>query len=400
MKLFRQFLIATWIAAFAMMAPSPALAAGDGVSSLYVEEGDSPLLYEGQMPPGAAEAGTPVQNHLAQQMSAALDRYLTEWSNLPEVNLPAGSTLRPGASGSRVEALRMRLGLAAGTGFDQDMAERVRLFRQMHGLSDGTSIDRGMMAALNRGHAHYAQILARNLAHAEELPGFLGHRYVMVDLATQQLQMVENDQVVDTMRVVAGKPETPTPIMAGLLRHAVFNPYWNVPPDLTQATYARRIINGGNAYLSRTGFQVVDQFGPDASVIPTGDVDWRAAARGETQVFLRQRPGAGNGMGDMKFMFPNALGIYLHDTPSTHLFAENTRLFSAGCVRLERPEDLGLWLYNGMMPEVGSAPEQIVPLQFPVPIYIGYFTAMPEGDRIAFREDVYSRDVGLPELAL
>lgn len=388
------------LAVATMLAPSPVIATGDGVSALYVEEGDVALLYEGQLPPAAdGDEDGPRDNVLAQRILAAHDRYLSEWGNLPEVDLAAGSNLTLGASSRRVSALQSRLGLEPNGQFDALTAARVQLFRQMHGLPDGSSVDRAMIAALNRGHAHYARILARNLQHAREMPTFLGHRYVLVDLATQQLDMVENDAVVDSMRVVAGRPETPTPIMAGLLRHAVFNPYWNVPPDLVPSRYARRIINGGNAYLSRTGFQVVDQFGPEANVIPTSSVDWRAAERGDTRVFLRQRPGPGNGMGDMKFMFPNALGIYLHDTPSTQLFAEDTRLFSAGCVRLERPEDLGRWLYNGMMPEVGSAPEQIVPLQFPVPIYIGYFTAMPDGDRIEFRDDVYSRDVGSAEIA-
>src|SRR5690606_37735006 len=101
-----------------------------------------------------------------------------------------------------------------------------------------------------------------------------------------------------------------------------------------------------------------------------------------------QRPGAANAMGEVKFEFPNPLGIYLHDTPDKNLMDEAARQFSSGCVRLEDAERLGRWLLGGDLPEAG-APEQKVDLAQPVPIYITYLTADTDGERIALGPDPY-----------
>ena len=374
------------------LCPIGASAKGDGFASLYVEDGDEKLLYEGQLPPGSAVQSNAFERALA----AAHERYLSEWGGLPAVRIPAGADMKLGSSGARVGLLRKRLGLAPGNQFDAIVAERVRLFRQMHGLSDAARVDRAMLAALAKGPSHHARILKRNLDHAGELPAYLGYRYVHVDLTNQRLQMIEDGRVIDEMAVVAGKPTSQTPVMAGLLRHAVFSPYWNVPPDLVRESYARRIINGGKAYLARTGFEVLSDFTEDARVIPASSVDWHAVERGEITARLRQKPGPGNGMGAMKFMFPNALGIYLHDTPSKRLFGKSERLFSAGCVRVERPKDFAAWLYNGAVPLASGAPEQVEEFAFPVPIYITHFTASVAansgGQQITFRDDIYGYD--------
>lgn len=361
-------------------------------SSLYVEEGDKLLLFDGQLPPGSAKSDNP----FSKRIGAALAAYEAEWLGLPNIDIAFGKTLKPGSIGPRVALVRKRLGLSDGDEFDAKMAKRVRLFRQMHGLSNGNQIDRDMVAALARGAGHYQRILKRNLAHADELPAYLGYRYVHVDLSNQRLQMIEDGVVIDEMAVVAGKASTPTPIMAGLLRHAVLSPYWNVPSDLVRDRYARRIIRGGDAYLAGAGFEVLTDYTDDARVIPASTVDWVAVERGEVGVRLRQKPGPGNGMGKVKFTFPNALGIYLHDTPSKHLFKETERLFSAGCVRVERPNDLGAWLFNGAMPAASGAREEVVSLPYPVPVYITYFTAQPDASgashKITFRDDFYRHD--------
>ncbi len=379
------------------LAPVFAQETDSRTSSLYVESQDFAQLYEGQLPPGSAKVTNPFETNLRN----ALDAYAAQWGSLPTFRVASGSALAAGASGPRVALIRQRLGLPQGNHFDATLAQRVRQFRAAHGLADGEMIDAAMIAALNRGPQHYIRILTRNLAHASDLPDYLGHRYVYVDLITQRLMMMEGGQAVDSMAVVTGKADTQTPAMAGLLRHAILNPYWNVPPDLVRKTYARRVINGGRAYLNRTGFEALQGYGDEARVVPVSQVDWRAVERGDVEMRLRQKPGPGNGMGDVKFMFPNALGIYLHDTPSKHLFKESERLFSAGCVRVERPMDLGQWLFNGRMPAASGAPEERVTLPFPVPIYITHFTVLPQmssdGLRLVFRDDIYGFDK--PQLA-
>jgi murein L,D-transpeptidase YcbB/YkuD len=233
-------------------------------------------------------------------------------------------------------------------------------------------------------------LVAKNLLRARSLPA--GGRYVMVNVAAQRLFMVENGQTVDMMRVVVGKPVYPTPMMAALIRYTSLRPYWNVPSDLAAERIVPNVLKGGNAYLRQKGYQVLSDWSEKAKVISPASVDWKAVAAGRKEVRLRQLPGPANSMGDMKFMFPNAQGIYLHDTPQDELFGEAARLFSGGCVRLEAAHRLATWLYGKPLKAKGATPEQKVPMTRPVPVYLTYLTAVPSGTELAFYEDIYNKD--------
>jgi murein L,D-transpeptidase YcbB/YkuD len=239
-------------------------------------------------------------------------------------------------------------------------------------------------------------LLQVNLERARALPGGPG-RYIVVNAAAQRLFAYENGQVVDSMRVVVGKPQYPTPMMAALVRYASLNPYWNVPPDLAAERIAPNVVKEGLGYLRTRGYQVMSDWTDNATVIDPSTIDWKAVAAGTTEVRIRQLPGRYNAMGDMKFMFPNREGIYLHDTPEKELLTEASRLFSGGCVRLEDAPRLGRWMFGKDLQAQGSAPEQRVDLPTPVPVYITYLTAVPSGSSIAWYDDIYDRDgVSLP----
>ena len=107
---------------------------------------------------------------------------------------------------------------------------------------------------------------------------------------------------------------------------------------------------------------------------------------------IRQNPGPKNFMGRIKFMFPNEFGVYLHDNPRRELFQQSTRYFSGGCVRLEDAWRLSRWLFHRELTWEGHAAEEPVMLDQPVPVYITYMTAMPDGQSIAYYDDAYGRD--------
>ncbi|HEV2044584.1 MAG TPA: L,D-transpeptidase family protein, partial [Sphingomicrobium sp.] len=218
-------------------------------------------------------------------------------------------------------------------------------------------------------------------------------KYVIVNASAAQLSMYEDGRLVDSMRVVVGKPGNPTPMMAALIRFTSLNPYWNVPADLAAERVAPHVVKEGQAYLEAKDYQLLSSWEDDAHVISPDTVDWVAVAEGRTQVRLRQLPGPANAMGKMKFMFPNAQGIYLHDTPEKNLLGEEARMFSGGCVRLEDAPRLAEWLYDGNAPTTTSAlPEQRVDLPTPVPVFLTYLTAIPSGGSVAYLPDVYDRD--------
>jgi L,D-transpeptidase YcbB len=240
------------------------------------------------------------------------------------------------------------------------------------------------------------RLLQLNLERARALPGGKG-RYVIVNPPAARLYMYDNGQVVDSMRVVAGRPDpvAQTPMMNAFIRYIALNPYWNSPPDITARKLAPTILKEGRAYFTKRGYDLVDQFGPNAHVLDPMSVDWRAVEAGRVKVNLRQRPGPANSMGKMKFMFPNSQGIWLHDTPEKEKIEDAARLESNGCVRLEDAARFARWLFNGRPPSAkGARPEQKVDLPQPVPVYITYLTAVPSGSSIVYFDDFYGKDRG------
>jgi murein L,D-transpeptidase YcbB/YkuD len=234
-------------------------------------------------------------------------------------------------------------------------------------------------------------VLALNLQRARVLPSGK-QRYVLVNAAQQRLYMYDNGKPVDSMVVVVGKPKWPTPMLAAYIRYAALNPYWYVPADLAGEDVGQYVVKFGVKYLDDYGYQIVDDWTPNPSIIDPKTVDWKGVVDGKVDVLIRQKPGPKNFMGRMKFMFPNKFGVYLHDNPRRELFLKSARYFSGGCVRLEDAARLGRWLFGRDLDWQAAGTEEAVPLAQPVPVYITYMTAMPDGASIAYYDDVYGRD--------
>ena len=226
-------------------------------------------------------------------------------------------------------------------------------------------------------------------------------RAILVDVANAQLMMLENGQVVDTMKVIVGKPDAATPLLAGTIHYVTFNPYWHIPQDVARRKVAPIVIKRGVSYLKSARYETVAAFGYEKEEpIDPESVDWKAVADGSVEVHIRQKAGGNNMMGAMKFGFVNDYGIFLHDTPHKQLFAKSKRNLSLGCIRVERPPVLAHWLLgrDPVPPSDGS--EQLVQVDKGVPIYILSLTARPDGEKLAFADDVYRLDGGTSKPAI
>jgi len=243
-----------------------------------------------------------------------------------------------------------------------------------------------------------AVLIRANLDRARALPTDLGRRHILVDIAAQRLSAYEDGQELFSMKVVVGKPAEPTPTMAALVRYAVFRPYWNVPPDLLAKSMAPKVATQGMTYFRRQRLEALSDWSDQPRRLNPAKVDWRAVAAGRQTLRVRQLPGRDNMMGQVKFMFPNELGVYLHDSPLRALFAGQERLASAGCVRLEDAPRLARWLLGDAVAAEArrpGPPETRADLAEPVPVYLVYFTADPTTERLSKRRDVYHRDPAL-----
>ncbi len=195
------------------------------------------------------------------------------------------------------------------------------------------------------------------------------------------------------MRVVVGKQDTPTPIFHETMTYLVFSPYWNVPPDIAKGETLPAVMKDP-AFLERTNMEVLDARGQPVDVADLDLAD-------PTKYRFRQRPGADNSLGLVKFMFPNEYNVYLHDTPADSLFARASRSFSHGCVRVERPDALASyvlkdqpeWTKQKIAAAMQAHEEQVVKLRKGIPVYLGYWTARVAADgAMQFRKDVYGID--------
>ena len=247
------------------------------------------------------------------------------------------------------------------------------------------------------GDDHTTRLLRINMERARALPADLGQRYVLVNPAAEHLWTYAGGKSQAQMRVVVGKLTEPTPAMIGLVRYALFNPYWNVPPDLVRDKIAPKVLGHGLAYFRDQRFQALDGYAPNAAVLDPAKVDWKAVASGAPPPRVRQLPGPHNMMGTVKFMLPNPLGIYLHDTPMRGLFGDASRTDSAGCIRLQHPAQLAAWLFGQKQAfDAAGAPDQRVNLSQPVPVYVLYLTAQPRAaGGGSYLPDIYSRDPAL-----
>jgi murein L,D-transpeptidase YcbB/YkuD len=379
-----------------------------GVDMIYIDEDLVPRAVHDTSAASdmsfAAWSGAPVDffsavNPIYTDLRRSLVRYQQRWGGLPQLPVPAGPALKIGTTGDRVAALRTRLGLPGGSKYDAALAAQVKEFQSVHGIKPDGIAGAGTIEALNRGAQYYEQLIIINMERAKRLPAPQEQRkYAVVDAGDARLSLWENGRKVDEMKVVVGKAETATPMMAAYIRYASVNPYWNVPPELVKNLIGPRIVNQGISYLTEREYQVLDSYGDDAKVLDPNSIDWQAVVDGRQDVRLRRLPSPANSMGMMKFMLPNYFGIYLHDSPEKDHFTKNELWISNGCVRVEDYKRFATWLFDGYVPK-GKDPkvEQEVDLPKPVPVYMTYLTAQPTADGIQFMPDHYGRDAHLME---
>ena len=404
-----------WQSPAAQGTKSPALepidlppAIEQGVDMIYIDEELVPKAVHDGNSSGdmafAAWSGAPVDmfssvNPIYTDLRRGLVRYQQRWGGLPQLPVPAGPPLKTGITGERVAMLRARLGLPDGNKYDAALAARVKEFQSVHAIKPDGIAGAGTIDALNRGAQYYEQLIIINLERAKRLPAPEEQRkYAIVDSGNARLSLWENGRKVDEMKVVVGKAETATPMMAAYIKYASVNPYWNVPPELVRGLIAPRVAAQGVSYLTDREYQVLTDYGDNAQRIDPNTVDWQAVVDGRQEVRLRRLPSPANSMGMMKFMLPNYFGIYLHDTPEKDHFTKNELWISNGCVRVEDYKRFARWLFNGPVP-TGSNPkvEEEINLPQQVPVYMTYLTAQPTATGVQFMPDHYGRDAHLME---
>jgi len=239
--------------------------------------------------------------------------------------------------------------------------------------------------------------LLANLDRVRSLPA--KGRFLLVDAGVSMLTLYQDGQVVDSMKVITGTDELPTPLIASYMYYITYNPYWHAPDHLVRKTIAPNMLHLGSGYLKSHGYHVIEDWSENPTTIDPGTVDWKGAAAGKVHLKIQQDPGPLNSMGILKFPFPNPQDIYLHDTPDHEKFKLANRNLSNGCVRVEDARRLGTWLLGREPVSPGSTPELRVQLPRPTPIYLTYITAQVRDGKLSYLPDIYGWDRQAPQFA-
>lgn len=348
-------------------------------------------------------------------LRAALERYRRIQADGGWPTLASDITLYPGTRGSVFPILRRRLeisgdgqnlsGVADPEAYDALLVEAVRGFQVRHGLNPDGVIGPATLAALNITATERVRQIETNLERWRWLPQELGEKYILVNIAAFELYLLESGNDALRMKVVVGKPYRRTPVFSDRMTYLVLNPYWNVPRKIATEDLLPK-FRKDPGLSKKLGIKVFHGWGADAQEIDPTKIDWTQISKNNFPFHLRQDPGPENALGQVKFMFPNKFEVYLHDTPARDLFQKESRIFSSGCIRLEKPLELAQYLMEGERRGGRKALEQLlqkeksfsVRLPKTVPVHLLYWTAWVDRENMLhFRPDVYDRDKSLGE---
>ncbi|MEO0328797.1 MAG: L,D-transpeptidase family protein, partial [Pseudomonadota bacterium] len=289
--------------------------------------------------------------------------------------------------------------LQAGNGrsdvFDTWVDGAVRRFQARHGLPADGVIGKYTYAAMNIPAGVRLGQLETNLVRLRSMSGYLGDRYVMVNIPAAQIEAVSNNRVESRHTAIVGKTDRQSPVLSSKIYELNLNPYWTSPVSIVRKDLIP-LMRKDPEYLTRNSIRIFDRGGNE---VPPTQINWDTEEAVDFR--FRQDPGKINAMGSVKINFPNPHAVYMHDTPQQSIFSKLLRFESSGCVRVQNVRDLIAWLSNqtagwdrrSLERAIESGERIDVKLAAPVPVYWNYITAWStRNDVVQFREDIYSRD--------
>jgi L,D-transpeptidase YcbB len=294
------------------------------------------------------------------------------------------------------------------------LVAQVKEFQRLHGLAEDGKVGGNTLRMMNVPIEDRIQQIMMNMERwrwipKRLVPKSLDQKYIWVNIPEFKLYMYEdpdNDPEAEReykktfeMKVIVGKELNSTPIFSDKMEFIVLAPYWNVPNSIVEKEIKPAMLRNPN-YLEGADMEIVTKE-KDPKPISASSIDWASVTEKNFPYMVRQRPGPTNSLGNIKFLFPNSYNVYLHDTPADALFNQTERGFSHGCVRLEKPIELGEYLLKDM-PEwnaqrirqtIEDGEETWITLPKKLQVYLVYFTSWVDEDgKVHFRDDIYGHD--------
>jgi len=380
---------------------------------------DLPELLKGRVVDAPDPAGVLAQVEPPypgyQRTMQALHRYLEmEKQYDGKLLLPVQKTIAPGNSYEGVPQLTRLLRLVGdlppeaivppdGTAYQGPLVDAVKNFQRRHGRDPDGHLSAQTIADMNVPLTSRVRQMQLTLERWRWLSIANHSAPIVANIPEFRVRAYdENFKVALSMNVVVGKAYGhTTPVFMDNMQYLIFRPYWSVPYSIVKAEFLPHIARDPD-YLAKKNFEVVDS---RQEVVASGTVSSDILQQLRSgKLFIREKPGPKNSLGLVKFIFPNNYDVYMHDTPAHELFAKTRRDFSHGCIRLERPADMAVWVLRNnpgwnaerVRAVMDGTTTQQVNLAHPIPILIVYGTAIvPEDGLVYFFDDIYGHDAEL-----
>lgn len=370
-------------------------------------------------------ADTPTTDELADMLLAAADPVLALDALAPQAPLygalkaelaqlrtadwplfqPRSTTIKPGARGPEVAAVRARLAAtdpALPASRDPDLYDPLlvaaaKRFQAAHGLDPDAKLGRFSQRLLAETPRERAGRIAANMDLLRAPVAASDALGITVNIPAYRFAAVEAGREVLAMKVVVGRPTRPTPLMQTRMVSAVFNPPWGVPQTLAREDLLPRLRADPTAVAAH-GYRI---YGAGGVEIDPTTVNWRAVRADRFPFVIRQDPGDANALGKIKFNLVNPYDIYMHDTPERQRFATDVRAFSSGCIRLERPPEVFDLLFAGqagmdrarLQALLDRGTTSSIAARRPIPVRMIYRTAeLDAAGRLVLHVDIYGHD--------
>lgn len=340
------------------------------------------------------------------ELKGQLDKYQSIASNGGWGQISTGASLKIGSKGVRVSQLQKRLTVTGEytatektTIFDKPLKQAVMKFQAHHGLKANGVVDKQTLQALNIPVNQVIKLIELNMDRLRWLPLQTSNQYLLVNIPNFSLDVMESGQSILNMPVIVGKGANRSCVLSSKISYIEINPYWSVPDSIGRKEILPKLQQDPN-YLAKEQMNVYNGSFANPPIDPSR-IDWKKVNPNNMPYKFRQMPGEKNALGNIKFIFPNVCGIYLHDTPSRNLFGRNRRDFSHGCIRVGKPIELADYLLSDkpnwdgdrVESQIKLGKRQIVYLAEPMDVNIVYATVWVDNNgELQFRNDIYRID--------
>jgi murein L,D-transpeptidase YcbB/YkuD len=359
---------------------------------------------------------TPTGYGYQKLIDALRELYVIKWKGGWN-RLPPFKRLKIGDSNPMVKNLRERLKFSKdyrwcknannGNKFDSCLEKAVKKFQKRHGLVADGVVGKGTQEFLNISVDTKIKKVLLNMDRIKWLPRQKSERYIIVNLPEYMLHYFEYGQEKKRLRVIIGDRKHPTPIFSDKISYITLNPYWKVPEGIVKREVIPKLLKNAN-YLKEQGLEAHTTWETNSSIVPLDNINWYDYAEGKEKFPYRlmQPPGPKNALGKIKFKFPNNFSVYLHDTPTKHLFKKKRRAFSHGCIRLSKPLSLLKSIsydpsidFTEMNSILKGKEKRDIILTNRIPIHLVYLTTwVNEYGELIFGDDIYNYDSYQPRM--